>query len=262
MGLGLELGLRLGGGGRPRSFADFGTLVALYDFTDPTKLFTDTGRTTGVSADGDVIAGVTAGSGSFHLSQSDGTATPTYRTNVLNGRSVARFDGVNDFLQTASNFGTDAGLSGDASFSVFVVARKTTVTKGSLYGWGNTVVALQAAGIYDDNSIFGFAYSGGNNFLSTAVANNTWHLRSTTKAPGAINATTTIRRNGASVASGTPSTSTPNISGSQSFALGRWANLTGNYFEGDVALLALYSGVVSDLSGLETFINSYVGGVY
>jgi hypothetical protein len=264
MGMGIGLGLSpVYGGGPLTAFSSFGSLVCLYDFTRANSLFTNTSRTTGVSADGDVIAGVTdLANGSYHLSQSDGTATPTYRTNVLNGRSVARFDGVNDFLQTAANFGTNAGLGGDASYTTLVVSRKTLSTNGMLFGWGNVFSSLQVCGFYDDGSVFGYGYAGSNYFRTLSPTTNTWYVRVQTKAAGAINATTTARRNGADAASTGHSTNTPNVRGSDSLSLGRWGNWTSNQIQGDIALFAIYSGIVSDVPGLESFVNAYLGGVY
>ena len=77
------------------AFAPLGVsgLVAWYDFADASTLFTDAG-TTPVSADGDAIYQANDKSGNArHVVQATAANRPLYKTNILKGRSVARFDG-------------------------------------------------------------------------------------------------------------------------------------------------------------------------
>lgn len=55
-----------------------------------------------------------------HASQSDGTKKPSLKTAIQNGKSIVRFDGVNDFLN-----GNLASISTN-SFSCFIVYRKSS----------------------------------------------------------------------------------------------------------------------------------------
>lgn len=95
----------------------FGTLLGNWDFSVASSLFTDTGRTTLVSADGDRIKGVTDLSGaSNHLSQA--TTGPVYKTGIKNSLSIARFALViNEFMDTPS-------FAIPASYTIFVVANR------------------------------------------------------------------------------------------------------------------------------------------
>lgn len=67
----------------------------MWDFSDASTLFTDSTRTTPVSADGDPIGGVTDLSGAGnHLRQASGAERPLYKTGILDGRSAALYGGV------------------------------------------------------------------------------------------------------------------------------------------------------------------------
>lgn len=78
--------------------------LAWWDWSDSSQLYTDSGLTTLVSADGDPIGGIKDKSGSnYHLTQTDPTKKWLYKTNIQNGKSVGRPDGVNDYLEVAAS---------------------------------------------------------------------------------------------------------------------------------------------------------------
>lgn len=110
-------------------------LVGWYDFADVSTLFTDTVRLTAVTADGNAIGSVADKSGAGnHLTRGGGAGTEgTYKTGIVNGRSVARFDGVSKFLS-----GTGASLIAafngtDLPYSVFIVVRLTSTAVGQTW---------------------------------------------------------------------------------------------------------------------------------
>jgi hypothetical protein len=88
-----------------------------YDFSDAATVFQETTRTTLATVDVHSIGGVTDKSGAGnHLSQATSTKEPLYISNQINGRAVARFDGVDDALQ--------ATMAADASWTIFIAAKK------------------------------------------------------------------------------------------------------------------------------------------
>lgn len=111
-------------------------LVGWYDFADPATLFTDTGRTTPVASDGDAIKGLTDKSGAgHHMSQAAG---PTYKVNIINGHSIARFDGVANFL-AGIGFATHA-----QPFTVMGVIDNTAPFSLKLFATLNNTTNIEA----------------------------------------------------------------------------------------------------------------------
>lgn len=94
------------------------SLFGWYDFTDPTTMFTDAGITN-VAADGALVYQVNDKSGNSRtLSQAAASGSrPIYKTNIITGHSLCRFDGISQFWKAAT-FGSVA-----QPFTVFSVAR-------------------------------------------------------------------------------------------------------------------------------------------
>jgi len=221
------------------------------------KLWLDASQITGLN-DGDAVATWSDLSGqSNSLTQGTASQKPTYKTNILNGKPVVRFDGVDDRLASAANFGTNNSLSGNLTTSVFVVYQKAVSNAGNVLGWGTVATSLGALGVYDDNSSALWAYAGSNNYPFTPFGAGSFIIREYHKAAGAINTTSTSRKNGTLDNTGAASANTPNVSGSNALILGRWADYTIN-LSGDVAEVLIYQGAAASVGAdaIRAYLNS------
>jgi hypothetical protein len=174
-----------------------------------------------------------------NVAQGTAGARPALTAANLNAKDVLTFDG-GDFLATSVNF----PLTGNAAFSIFYVAKKTTTANGMTLGWGNTGSAGNAAGYYDDGTISALSFAGAQNYNTTLSQNNIWHIAAFTKLPGAIGTTSQAFRNGADVAAPPHSSATPNIA-SASFVVGQWANFSTSRFIGSMAEVIVTSSSAS-----------------
>lgn len=109
---------------------------AWWNFRDPATLFTDTARTTLITANGAVIAGVTDLSGNgMHLQQSDSAKRPVFNIDAA-GRGGITFDGINDCLTTVSSMALGMG-----QVTILAAVRKLADVSARLMELGPTTAA-------------------------------------------------------------------------------------------------------------------------
>jgi len=123
----------------PNPLQIFGSnLKGWYAAWDAATLFTDTARTTPVSADGNAVAGWADKSGNGnHLQQATAGNRGLYKTAIQNGRSVLRLDGVDDFINGVSNF----VWSSASGVTICVLAKYAAYASGT-----NTLCGQRANG--------------------------------------------------------------------------------------------------------------------
>jgi hypothetical protein len=202
--------------------------------------FQDTGLTTAAVADGDPVGGWQDQSGQGHNAiQGTAAAKGTLKLNVKNGKSVVRFDGVDDYL--TSTFGAAT------PFHLFVVL---SPSGGGASNVGSPV------GFNDGNNRLGYATLnatfdvGGTSITPTTPSQNSWYV----VAAKANGSSSKVRVNGADNVSGTVGSQT-----ATSLVIGDDGS-TAREFQGDIAELLWYSRALADTEVAQ--VESYLNGLY
>jgi hypothetical protein len=126
--------------------------------------------------DGDPVATWSDLSGNGnHATQATASKKPTYKTSIVNGRPVVRFDGVDDWLGC-----TLAGVSGNASRTAIVAFRATDAVSGDLIlHVGDAATSGGSFGVSRNtsNKWSVFQWGGASFDLSSAAdANSSYHI--------------------------------------------------------------------------------------
>lgn len=216
-------------------------------------------------SDSDPIATLPDGSGNGHdATQGTAAKKPTYRTDIVAGRAVARFDGVDDALTGSS------GISAGSAITVIAAVRVNgTNAYGSNVSLG-IATGTQEIGLMADAGGGNLAVS---NFAGptattgdryTTAPNNTWHIASLVYAP---TATPVLYKNGGTALTYTTAVgdwsgvNLNNGANNYPFALGAAAGGSLTPSNVDIAQVAVYSRALSDAerSKLERWLGSIYG---
>jgi len=181
----------------------------------------------------------TDGSPVTHLSNQSGTSVPQmlgqqpaiYRTNILNGLPVLRFDGVSMRYYELSNI-----ISVAQPFTLFVVARTVgSAPAGSLYTMiGDTSLAFA---IDSNGSLY---VSGGAILLGAGPFTDAFHVFVAVY----NGATSRAYTDGVLLNTGDTGSALQPLTGN--FGLGFYSPLGSYYFQGDIPEVLVYSGNISD----------------
>ena len=213
------------------------------------KLWLDANKITGLS-DGDPVATWSdlSGNGNDAL-QAAGDAKPIYKTGIQNGRSVVRFDGSSDFMQTAA-FASDLAQPN----TIFVVVEVRDPE-------GNTFYILDGIDSAKRHAWFSIAARtpDGGGFYAGSVWNpdttepkNEWHSQG-------------VLFNGVSsewwidgASQGTGDVGAQGLSG---LTLGRNKDPSFIYLDGDIGEILVYDGALSsaDRGSLDSYLSGNWG---
>jgi len=202
--------------------------------------------------DGDAIAAWTDSSGNgYDLSQATGANRPTLKTGIINGQSVARFDGSNDEL-----FRSVAGSPTIAQPYTYVTLSKLTDASDGgvdrqIFGDGSGATHFYYA--YAGADIGGMTLRAGS--VSTKAQYNdgaTWYLHVVTF----NGASSAVTENGWLVSAGFNPNTGANTSGFRMGATGG-----GRPFKGDIAEVIVYSAAVTNaqIDTLIAYVNTKYG---
>lgn len=180
-----------------------------------------------------------------NVSQSEPTQQPALIPNFLNNQSAVKFSSSDQqWLNTSSDF----LITGDPSFSVFVIFQKEIVTQGMLYGWGTSALARSAFGLFDNNqTLISYLFVGDNSVQVEPIQTQQPIIHGYTKAPGAIAETSIARKNGVNTITGVgQSFNTPAIL-PRPLSVGRFADFDAAYFDGYLFEMVVAQPALSSL---------------
>jgi hypothetical protein len=192
-------------------------------------------------SDGDPLATwADSSNSSINATQSTTSKKPTYKTGVVNGKPIVRFDGVDDFMSTAS-------MSLSSHFTAFFVG---SAEKGS-------PVYVEHGSNADSSDGMRVSGNGGLGNLNGFVVNRSgahaanisygWLGQTVFKiASFKYDGSHTIKMNGASVSAGTVTGSTISDSKASNTLYIGAKNGTSSQMTGDIAEIVIYDTVLSD----------------
>jgi hypothetical protein len=200
-------------------------------------LWLDAGQITGLSAGSPVPSWPDASPLSRSATQQQVTFQPLYQPNLLNGRPVVRFDGIDDHLTVAASV-----VSGATARTVFVVARPDTVENSGFIDLGN---GNSTGGAFMLSPEFAVRASGGNRFWQPGALTSQAGLL-TVRLNGPSTSNLTAWRNGALMPVSATAALTLNTTGNTT--IGDFTSTAPGLhsYDGDLAEVIVYNRALTD----------------
>lgn len=211
-------------------------LTGWYDLSDASLLGSTHTGTGGVTS-GTAVGYVTDKSGNgWHLTQSTANNRPVW-SGSINGVACLTFDGSNDVLSSSASW----PLSGDPSWTIFVVHTRAVTTSGFPLSWGTR---LGGSVNVNDDSIARWVI-GAATFINMtpSSATNTGQIASATKPAGRANFLTIFRNGSYAIGSSSITTTACSVAAA---AMNLGLSVAGpSYHNGTVGEALIYSRALS-----------------
>lgn len=212
-----------------------------------TGLFKDSSFTDPVTADGDTVGGWLDKSGNGrHWSQGTTSAEPTYKTGIVNGKPVLRFDGTDDAFGTGPDFSAMTGAE------VFIVVKGDSDPSSANGLWSFGTDAASTHYPFSDGIIYDACFTTARKTVGNPTpALTSFRLYNVVSVSGEWTA----------FLDGTQlyTTATNTVAGAAAPRLGRGTN-SGSYFDGDIAELIIYSAKLGATN--KSAVKSYIATRY
>lgn len=216
-------------------------LSAWLDAGDPTSMWQNwdgVTETTAVTANADPVGSWRDKSGNGrHVRTSVANNRPTYRTSVVNGRSVLRFDGSNDELRGTADLPFPYSMfavyqSSDAAAGIAGTIRPSGsfVAEGLRKSAASTLQGIQQNGT-DTASV------------TTTASSDSWHIGEVIFSGTSSAHTYDLRLNGGAAVTMSTSRNRDTSAVSRIFLVG---NTLSDFLLGDIAEILVYGKTVSD----------------
>lgn len=189
-----------------------------------------------------------------------GTESPIFVTNIVNGKSIVRFNHTLSQWMVSTN---NIGLSGDFSSTIFLVMSPASSTRSECYigfgvSGGDSDFCLLGSTI--NSGKYSMAFGGGDFYNDTTSTTATFHLICVKKSSGAENTTTFIYKNGVVGSdNGGSDTATPNLTAAPA-VIGRLVNVGTLYSDMDLAEVVVYDTALSDSNRI--LVQNYLASKY
>jgi hypothetical protein len=116
-----------------------------------------------------------------NATQATGSNVPKYQREALNGKTVVRFDGTNDYLSADQTGASSPSVTANGAYSLFIAYKAASIPSSQTlvyFSNGTTVrdtfsIATNVPGIYGTSPLWFYRVSGGSSFLgplSTSAA--------------------------------------------------------------------------------------------